>query len=677
MRGIPISDMSIGVLSVLLCLAIGVFCCLCLSNKPNYLESLTFGPIISLTLISFGLVLEIHTGIYGLRYFPLGMCFAFYLLKHPKNLKKKRPLLPAGMSVKHLWLFVISIVISIPLIANSWRASISSNGSTNLNNHYWLYPDLQYYWSLSTESISRVPQVFPHSAQDPLKHTWLFHSTLGSISDLSNISVNQLTFWVWPMFFCMFSASALFLICFKLTRSIFYSFIGILFFELFRGPSIPKPLEWITSAPLNSLSPQRDYATLLLLTLIYLLSDEITDNKYALDKCGFIILISLVAASSKGSIFLLIAGASIIAFIYETMKVKSLTIKHLKPWALIVLGVLLAQIFVVRITGDLKFSLFNSSIGQEVGKYATVTTIYIYFYVLLIVVLSFFTFSRGLTNGFGSFLFGLIISSFIGLVVFDHPGLSQVYFWQSAIPAVSIIVSLFLCFFQDLISQRLLLFVLVTSLSLRYIFAHGQDDILTTLFLIFILIAVKRPWFLQFLLKSIIHIRRGIQVFFLLFVLVGISSFSFFSHQKIGGWNSKEDFFSVSQPQIEAFRFLKNNTKVDDLVISNSHCLSSDISDRRCKPIALYLAGISERRIIAGADYAWGEDEIRFARAANFADHFLINPSADSKSKLLQLGIDYIVIDKTETTFSRIERAALSDFSIEVYSNTYVSIIKL
>jgi hypothetical protein len=128
--------------------------------------------------------------------------------------------------------------------------------------------------------------------------------------------------------------------------------------------------------------------------------------------------------------------------------------------------------------------------------------------------------------------------------------------------------------------------------------------------------------------------------------------FSLFDSEPAGGWFTEEDrFLSISQNQIQAFQFLKDNTEPTDLIASNSHCSFVTFIAERCEPIAVWASSISQRRFIAGAEYGWintwGPDKERFARTSGLLDCFLFRPTTSSFSRIREFNFQYFLLDKS------------------------------
>ena len=96
-----------------------------------------------------------------------------------------------------------------------------------------------------------------------------------------------------------------------------------------------------------------------------------------------------------------------------------------------------------------------------------------------------------------------------------------------------------------------------------------------------------------------------------------------------------------------------------------------------CKPIGLYIAAISERRVLAGADYFGGEDSTRFRITSNLIDKFLFEPTKVNRDLLTPFQINYILIDKLNVNFAHIDLEGIVRFGHMIFSNDSVDIIRI
>jgi hypothetical protein len=651
-----------------------------LSKTTNVIESLAFGPIIGVVVMSFGLVIESYSGIYELRLvLPVFIVVTFLVrsLHAPKN---KVGLFPAGLKLQDFTIVLFILTLLTPLILGSFHASISHSVSVD-ENRFWFHRDLLYYWSLASDSIAKAPTVLPHSSQDQLQHTWLFHTTIGAFSELVGVSPNTMLLIVWPIFFACTSVFMMFLIGYKFTSSKYMALCGTMLFVLFRGPTLPNQLGWFTSTPVYILSPHRDFVTLILLVIVYLLLDTKSNERISSPKLGTLFLLSFVASSSKGSIFLLFVGGSLISLVLEWARSKTIKNGSATSFGTIIIGCLSAQVIVVKISGDLEIDLLSNSIGSSVTQFPIIVTLFIFVYLAVLAIISAFNLIAVYESQLiHNFFFGILVSTIVGVTCFDHPGKSQVYFWQNAIPVAILCFIFFANSVLPLVELRSMFYALIVSVIFNILVSNLPQ--MTSLELASLAITVLlffivgfRKLIIETKLLSSLRLRS---LLIMSFCLISVTSFSLFGSEPAGGWFTKEDrFLSVSQNQVQAFEFLKVNSESTDLIASNSHCSYDEIIDESCAPIAVWAASISQRRFIAGADYIWGSGRERFARTSGLLDSFLFNPTISSFSSISDLNIKYFLLDKSNDNFKSIDLRGIYQFASLIYSNQSVLIIRI
>ena len=136
------------------------------------------------------------------------------------------------------------------------------------------------------------------------------------------------------------------------------------------------------------LSPHRDFVTLILLVIVYLLLDTKSNERISSPKLVTLFLLSFVASSSKGSIFLLFVGGSLIALVLELARSKTIKNGSATSFSIIIIGYLFAQVLVVKIRGDLEIDLLSNSIGSYVTQFPIIVTLIIFVYLAVLAIIS-------------------------------------------------------------------------------------------------------------------------------------------------------------------------------------------------------------------------------------------------------------------------------------------------
>ena len=116
---------------------------------------------------------------------------------------------------------------------------------------------------------------------------------------------------------------------------------------------------------------------------------------------------------------------------------------------------------------------------------------------------------------------------------------------------------------------------------------------------------------------------------------------------------------AVSHDQIEAARWIRDNSSVDDVVITNRHCLAP-VPPVRCDSRRFVVAAFSERQVLVegwgytpkqaelGLNRA-GPDRVNYWRPDVLAlnDGFIAAPTADAARQLAEAGVRWVFVDHT------------------------------
>ena len=584
------------------------------------------------------------------RYLPLVFIPIIILILTSRHKEKSLPTFtPKGLRLpSFLGLVALAIVLS-PLIAESWRA-----GSLDGRGFYSIYVDLQFYWSAATESISRVPKVFPHLSENDLVYTWLFSGTMGSLSGSSKTPVNQLIFIFWPVYFVFISISSIFLIIYRTINNQYWALTGAVFFVFFKGPHSPVDMQWLTASPLYMLSPQRDFSTLGFLTLVALLisypkSDHFKQAAYAV----LITLCSFVACGSKGSTFLLLMVGSGCAGLLALFNSRFKNFGLLYPWIAVGIGTVGAQLLVTRIKGDLQLDLWSNSIGYQLGAQASLFSNYFYLFILGWCLLACFLLVHHrysfLTVETSLFFIGVPLAALFGIMNFSHPGVSQAYFWQSAIPILALILPLALHAAFRVSGAAPLIYFAISWLVFELLNHENYFSIRGTI--TYMLLSSVLLLFIGFTSKGSSMLKIGTRCVAALGIsalgILSASSFGLHPQVHIGGWSNSPSEGSINQGLIRGLRFLKSSSHPYDLIITNKHCVSGALESGNCDERFLMFSAVSERRFLTESRlYSWRNTQP--VDYLELSDKFIATPTDVLFSKLKNLGVDFAFVDKRQ-----------------------------
>ena len=664
----------VGALSILLIILSGSICWWGVSKDSSIFEIFVFGSVLGLVLSGFGVIASRSSNQFAIRFLPLIFVPIVILMLTSRHILKQLPsFVPEGLRLPiFLSLIVLAIALS-PLVEESWKA-----GSLHGQGFYSIYPDLQFYWSAATESISRVPKVFPHLSENNLVYTWLYSGTMGSIAGFSDIPVSQLIFIVWPLYYVLISISAIFLIVYRAINNQYWALIGAVFFVFFKGPHSLVEMQWITASPIYMLSPQRDFATLAVLTLVALLisypkSDDLKQLAYAV----LIALCSFVACGSKGSTFLLLMVGGGCAGLLSLFNSRLKNWGLLYPWIAVGIGSVSAQFLVTRIKGDLQIDFWSKSIGYQLGAQAQLFSNYFYLFILGWCLLACFLLvhhrNSFLTVEMSLFFVGVPLAALLGIMHYSHPGVSQVYFWQSAIPILAVMLPLALHAVNRVRGSAPLLYFAISWLFFELLYQENHFSIRRTI--TYMILSSCLFLLTGFTSKGSTKLRIGRRCVAAIGMsalgILSASSFGLHTQVRIGGWSDSPSEGSINQGVIRGLQFLKSSSQPYDLIITNKHCNSGSLKSGTCDERFLMFSAVSERRFLTESRlYSWRNTEP--VDHLELSDKFIAAPSEILYSALKELGVDFVFVDKRER-FSQ----SLSNFGNIIFEHKDCLILKL
>jgi len=612
-----------------------------ISRKISLVETIICGFVISQSLIAIGLIFSRNINVYGGRYVPLLMS-GLLLPKTVKNLKVKSLIFSASKKRYLIFPFTGSVML-LPQALNS--ASISTlNGKGPL----FIDTDIQFLLSLASESIHRVPSVYPHAADTHIAYTWLFSGIIGFWSNLTNEETIRIMLFYWPIFFSLTFPILVFTIVYQLTNKHIPAIVGCIAVVIFGGPKMPNALDWLTASPIYLWSPHRDFAALLILTL--LLSVHAFDSaprklSVRITQGAILFAITFTMIGSKGSIFLLLVGAGICSLVLNFSRSIRNFPSFLFIWTPIGAGAIASQLLVVRMSGYAHFSLPSASFISIQTSHRLFIALFFFGSVTILcnVPVALLVYFRELDRNILALLIGIPLSVIPGILFVSHPGQSQFYFWQSAIPIFLIAASVLLTRVLAEVRKPSLLLVAGLLASSQFInwninfhnFIYAQVALVLLLFAVtfsrnsykhsltarrrFISVAVVCP--LAFV--SLVPIRTG----------------------PVGAWEGYSDSVFINQDYVQSLHWMRANTPIDALVATNKHCSRGSIAQDNCSDRWFIFSALSERRFISeGRGYTWRQS-VPWNNFAKLSDQVILNPSTNNLKELQNLGVQYLYVD--------------------------------
>lgn len=636
-------------------------------TRPNasIIESYLVGQIIGVTFVCVGLVLSMSLEIYSIRWLPSLLFLVFSL--RSANIKG-RSFLPTSMSVFSVCgsviassIYVISIIRYLP------QTYIPDGG-------YWsLDTDLQFYFSLASESIHRVPDVFPSAAKIPISYTWLFSGFIGSFSGITRIQLSTVLFVLWPFFYAIVMPLLICLVTFKIVGNSFVAFLSPIAYAVLSGPQLPSGVQWLIGESIMMNSPHRDFGQLMFLSLVLYLMSKNTQNFFQIKKsqileAAVIFVLSFTATGSKGSMFLIVGFFLVCSFIFEFLNFREIK-RLLLPVFAGICGCILAQTLVVSgIDGSNSnpkyfFAFFDRSYGTEHPKLTTLVFVSeLVVWLLVPLTLSYaVNFGRQTTNflRIGSVLsLACLLSS-----VFLHVhGLSQFYLVQGVIPLLTICMTSGLVFSLKEFGSKYLYVVVVLIVIYNLIQRvdkieySEQNFLLLNLLLHSSLVIFPAALALSRLINKGSFqggLLSGKVALAILSLAIAFQSISIPMAGSIAtGYRADESSVEfdpsnplfVSSDQIQSLVWLRDNTNQLDLIATNKHC-SRGLTKDDCSERWFLFSALSERRfLIEGLGYVGGDVRLKESYR-DLSDQFISYPNDRDFEELAKLGVDYLFVD--------------------------------
>lgn len=639
-----------------------------ISRKISLVETIICGFVINQSLVAIGLVFSQHINIYSGRYVPL-LVTGLLVPKAIRKLKTE----PIVFSESKKGYLIFPLAGSAMLL----RQALNSSSVSTLKGKGALFidTDIQFLLSLASESIHRVPTVYPHAADTHIAYTWLFSGVIGFWSNITNEETIRIMLFYWPIIFSIIFPVLVFTIIYRVTYNHLPAIVGCIAVVIFGGPKVPNAFNWLTASPIYLSSPHRDFAALLVLTLIL----SIHTFNLALPKLSMRIIqavllftLTFTMVGSKGSIIFLLVGAGICSLVINTPRSTRTFYSFLFIWMPIGAGAIISQLLVVRMNGYAHFSLPSASFISIETPHRYLIALFFFASVIILcaIPIALLAYLPEFDRSVLVLFIGMPLSVIPGILFVSHPGQSQFYFWQSAIPvfliAASIVVTRVLV--QVRIPSLLLLAGLLVSSQLVnwnldiHNFIYAQ----VALFLFVFVVAIS-----NYSYKHSLAVRRrfisAAVVCPLAFVsLVPIET------DPVGAWEGYYDSVFINQDYVQSLHWMRANTPIGALVATNKHCSRGSIQQKNCSERWFIFSALSERRFLSEArGYTWRRS-VPWNDFAEISDQFIMAPSNRTLDYLQKLGVQYLYVD-----LSRPYSRSLKYFVKLIYKNESSHVYRL
>ncbi len=567
------------------------------------------------------------------------------------------------------------------------QLNIGENGGWNLDT------DIQFLLSIGTESIKRIPEVFPSAATSPIAYTWLFSGTNGRWADWTGANIFETMLVFWPITFAVLLPIVLFFTAWITTKNAVVAVVSPIAYVFLSGQTTAPGLRWMVEQPIFMGSPHRDFSTLFLLVLVSVIAkidDQSQRSRKNFAFVAVVFLLSFGGAGSKGSVAILLLSAFLIVLVFAVLRRRILwDLATISVLALI--GIFIAQVSIVSgISGSnshpvvrLVPSFFSYTTGYgttepQLAGILFVTSSIVWTAVVLIGINT--VSSSILQTPIKLFLSSLQCVSLVGSMFLSVSGESQMYLIQSMRPIGTIFVVFAVV--QALEQQRLKGAVIVfifwfqfqgiqvaatAGLTERYVIIGQVIVILACIF-----------WTMRAnQLENSGHNRLKTQQRFLLALTFAatLQIPLLPSAGVIAGPVEATvglDRGAISHDQIDALRWIKTITNEYDIGVTNKHCSRGTVQEN-CSDRWFMSSAVSERRfLIESLGYVSESSVTSNKSLREMSDRFIVSPTILEKQTLSDMGVRFLFIDRREPYDPQ-----LTEYCEKVFQTTFAIACKL
>lgn len=548
--------------------------------------------------------------------------------------------------------------------------------------------DAYLHLALAGELAHRGPVTFPWVASEPLAYHWFSHAWVANLSVVSGVELDQTLFRFMPAFLPLAVAIIVATAATRLTGKAWTGPVAAVLtlaggdLNVFGRPTINHPLD--------PLSPSLGLSVPLLVALVVVLACRWR----ATARSGAFILIpvlAIAAAGTKGSTLPLVVaglGATAVAcLLFNRSRLRTLI-----PELVVILACLAFAMLVIfqgsagGLTIDPRTApeaapLFEWLGGQNVvtspGELAFVSVV-VMFGVLArgagLVVL--FTTGQGRRDPMTWFLTGAGLAGVGALAVFAHPGASQLYFAYNAIPLLALGSTAGLASLVDQMGSKVAGPVLIGLVAavLVALLPSGVLGVLST--------TGGLPQAIHLLeIAAVVLAAAGglawVSVRPRATALVGTVVVTLLAAGVVVVANTATitvptpplapGALAVSRGQIDAARWIRDHSGVNDLVMTNRHCITPT-APHHCDTRRFVVAAFSERQVLlegwtgtprSSTLAPFGHDSIfvNYWKPELLAlnDGFIAKPDAAAAAKLAAMGVRWVLVDFTRPHASTLE----------------------
>lgn len=610
--------------------------------RAGLLHYLVLGTTLGIMLWALGGFLSAVTGVFVVRWIPSALAVVLLVtLCLLKRVPRERVLTPLPVSS------AAGAVIGIIAMTPALRTALATQPASWAG---WrsVYADLPFQSAIAAEVAARVPDQLSWVAGTPLSYTWAFHSAVGVWSSTSSVPAFDLVLQAWPVMFTALIPGAIAIIAWELSRNPWVAGLAPVVFALAHGVLI-SPQSFV-QLPLFSVSPTRDFGDLAMLVVILCLVKTIGRRSIRALSVRWLVALGLamvVATAAKGSELPVLLGGLATACLILLVR-RRLSWSDAIASAVFVVGAVVG--FVIAIPdaksaqslgwGPLTF-LSTGSLNAALLSAALVG-------VLLAGIVGFWlVIGRGVNWTLSSLLAGTMLAGLTGLSLLTQTGGSQNYFWQATEPLVAIAIAWSVVLLTRTYGTRVIVVVLGIAVLGNIGLAVTTNPLLLCAGLA--VSAVAGTLVVLFGAAGPRQRRHFYEVIMVALVLAQCAQIVNVSPGFIAGsLSTAEDEAATDGSQLSAFEFIRTHSKPDDVIATNTHCLTGSLASNDCDPRRFILAAVSQRRVLVeGWGYAtqYGNSRSWVQGRLDASDDFIDAPTATKARSLHKLGVDWIYVD--------------------------------
>jgi hypothetical protein len=255
--------------------------------------------------------------------------------------------------------------------------------------------------------------------------------------------------------------------------------------------------------------------------------------------------------------------------------------------------------------------------------------------------------ARAVNGTVASLLAGTMLAGLIGLALLTQTAGSQNYFWQATEPLVAIAIAWCGCILARKYGPRFILVALGIALLGNVALRVTSNPLPLCLGIAFLVLAGTVIILID---RSSATIRRRLgEIVVLALVLTQSAQLIGPSDGFPGGAPSTaEDESATDSSQLAAFDFIRTHSNPDQVIATNTHCLTGSLDGADCDPRRFILAAVTQRRVLVegwgyvtqhGTAKEWVQHQLALS------DDFIDAPSAAGAQRLEKLGVAFVYVD--------------------------------